>query len=407
MQNYEPGGAVLTAQAKAPLPDSLVRRALGGFFLSGMLFAFPGAILPAWRHYMTQDFETVGYHFLSMNLGILLSVVGARFLVRRGKISLLLILGSGVAYASLMFLAFVPAAAPPYWHMAGLFGIGCATGLLNSGILQAIAGLYRRDRTATLNIAGALFGLGSILIAALVAGTFYKYSVETILIIVALIPAAFIVLYARTRFVAGAPPVEPSMRQALSDFRSLGAVLFALLLFFQFGNEWSIAGWLPLYLMQRLGVSAAWSLLLLALYWLALLVGRVVAFSFLPRVSHWKLLMGSVLAAMFGCLMLANTLNLFGAIVAILLIGGGFSSVYPLVAEKIGRRFSYFHPGFFNGIFSFALTGGLLAPWSLGYFTNLFGIRVVMGLPLLGTLMVAVLVLFIWLESKLSNLEQV
>ena len=35
------------------------------------------------------------------------------------------------------------------------------------------------------------------------------------------------------------------------SFRSPGAVLFALLLFIQFGNEWSIAGWLPLFLIRR------------------------------------------------------------------------------------------------------------------------------------------------------------
>ncbi|MGA2433667.1 MAG: MFS transporter [Bryobacteraceae bacterium] len=404
MPNSAPGHAAASTQP--PLPAPLARKALAGFFLSGLLFAFPGAILPAWRHYMTQDFVAVGYHFLSMNLGIVLSVLAARLLVRRGKISLLLLLSACVAYLSLMFLAFVPVTAPSYWHMAGIFGIGCATGLLNSGILQAIAGLYRRDRTATFNMAGALFGFGSILIAALVAGTFYVYSVQSILILVALVPAAFIALYARTRFSAEAAPAEPTMRQALADFKSLGAILFALLLFFQFGNEWSIAGWLPLYLMQRLGVSAAWSLVLLALYWLALLVGRVVVFSFLPRVRRAKLLLASVLAALFGCLMLLSTDNLFGAIVAVLLIGGGFASVYPLVAERIGGRFPYYHPGFFNGIFSFALTGGLLAPWSLGYFTSWWGIRVVMGLPLLGTILVFLLLVLIWLESKLTALEQ-
>jgi len=31
----------------------------------------------------------------------------------------------------------------------------------------------------------------------------------------------------------------------MADFRSPGAVLFALLLFCQFGNEWSIAGGYP------------------------------------------------------------------------------------------------------------------------------------------------------------------
>jgi hypothetical protein len=70
--------------------------------------------------------------------------------------------------------------------------------------------------------------------------------------------------------------------------------------------------------------------------------------------------------------------------------------------EKIGDRFPYYHPGFFNGIFSLALTGGLLAPASLGYAAHFLGIGVVMGLPLAGSIFVVVLLLLILLESRLS-----
>ncbi len=196
---------------------------------------------------------------------------------------------------------------------------------------------------------------------------------------------------------------QPSVRQAFQDFRSTGAVLFALLLFFQFGNEWSIAGWLPLFLIHELGKSPKTSLSMLAFYWLALLVGRTIAVSALPRLPHGKLLLASVLSALFGCVILLSTNNLFGAGTAILLIGAGFASIYPLVAEKIGRRFPYYNPGLFNGIFSFALMGGMLAPASLGYTAARFGIGVVMWLPVFGTTMVFVLLLLLWLESKVTG----
>ena len=48
--------------------------------------------------------------------------------------------------------------------------------------------------------------------------------------------------------------------------------------------------------------------------------------------------------------------------VGLLLTGAGFSAIYPLAAERIAGRFSYYHPGYFNGIFTFALMGGVLAP---------------------------------------------
>src|ERR1039457_7733027 len=113
-------------------------------------------------------------------------------------------------------------------------------------------------------------------------------------------------------------------------------------LFFQFGNEWSIAGWLPLFLIRRLGISPADSLLLLALYWAALLVGRIVSQLLLKRMSHGLLLIGSIVSALLGTIVLASTNNRFGAVMGILFVGGGFASVYPLGTEKIAHRFPYY-----------------------------------------------------------------
>jgi hypothetical protein len=84
-------------------------------------------------------------------------------------------------------------------------------------------------------------------------------------------------------------------------------------------------------------------------------------------------------------------------------VGGGYASIYPLVAEAIGRRFAYYHPGFFNGIFSVALVGGLLAPATLGYAASVLGVGVVVGIPLLGTCLVMILIPLIWLEAKVTG----
>ena len=183
-------------------------------------------------------------------------------------------------------------------------------------------------------------------------------------------------------------------------------MLFSLVLFFQFGNEWAIAGWLPLFLSQRLGLSPSTSILMLALYWLALLIGRIAAQWILPNVVHAKLLAGCVLAAVFACIILIATDNQFGAVVGVLLLGGAFAPIYPLMVERIGKRFPDYHPGLYNGIFSFAIAGGLLAPCALGYFAGVFGVGTVMGLPLAGSVIVFVLLVLSWLEARLHSSVQ-
>jgi fucose permease len=385
------------------LASTGARKALAGFYVSGLLLAFLGAILPAWRHHIFSDYGTIGWYFLGLIAGILASVWVSPPLLERRGIGWTLAFACAIASAGFLYLAFVSPPYSPWFRVAGLVVIGLSAGILHTAIFHAISPMYRHDPAATINMAGILFGLGCLTVALLVSGTFYAYSAPAIQAWIAVIPGLFGWLYVRAKFGEQPIPVTPPPKAILGELRSAGAILFSLLLFFQFGNEWAIAGWLPLFLSQRLGISPATSLLMLAVYWAALLFGRVVAQWVLPRVSHAKLLVFSVGAAIFGCIVMLSTESRFGAVCGILLLGGAFAPIYPLLVEKIGGRFPYYHPGFYNGLFSFAIAGGLLAPCTLGYFASLWGVRVVMGLPLAGSAVVFLLLALISLEARLSS----
>ncbi|MEX2261239.1 MAG: hypothetical protein WD696_04775 [Bryobacteraceae bacterium] len=399
--------ATETLQSRAveerAISASTTAKALGGLFLSGLLFALLGAILPAWQYHLTSDFVTVGNYFLALTAGVIASAQVARHLIPSKGVAFSFSLACLLACGALLFLAAVSPPASWLWRLLGILMVGFGAGLLRICAFQAIASRYQENPAATLNMAGLIFGSGCLMVTLLVAGTFYAYSVTGILILVALIPGVSAAIYLRTEFPGKPVAAAPSVKQTVQDFQKAGPLLLALLLFFQLGNEMSLAGWLPVFLVRRLGVSPETSLVLLALFWVALLGGRAVAITLLHRVSHGKLLIASALAAQFGCLLLLLTANAFGAAVSIALIGCGFASIYPLVAEKIRNRYAYFQPGFFNGIFSIGLCGGMLAPCVLGYAAAVWGCGVVAVLPLLGTCMVFVLVLLVWLHSKLTE----
>ena len=378
------------------------RGALAGFFLSGFLLALLGAILPAWGYHRDPpEFTTVGNYFLCLFIGLVTAAVPARRIMARRGVAFLLVFGSGLACASLFYLALLPAATSPWWRALGLLALGMAAGLLNMALFHAISRRYQSDAAGTVSLGGVWYGGGCLL--ATMLGTFYAYGAPVILALMALVPGIFAGLYAKASYLPSPGGAEPTLMQALADFRSPGAVMFALLLFFQFGNEWSLAGWMPLYLHHRVGLSPKAALWTLALYWLFLLGGRLGAVAILPRVRHGRLLLASVVSALFGCLIIASTKTGFGAASGVLFVGAGYASVFPLVAEAIGRRFPYYHPGFFNGIFSLAMAGGLLAPASIGYAAHYWDVRVVIVIPLLGTCMVMLLILLIWLESKVTG----
>lgn len=379
---------------------------MAAFLISGILLSFLGAILPAWRYYLRPSFVEVGDYFLALAFGLLLSVGAAQLLLRQRRLKLALVLASLLACGGFLFLAFSSPPSPAAWRLWGVLCIGFSAGFLNAATFHAISPMYQIDRAATVNFAGLLFGTGSLLTALLVAGTYYIYTVPSILVLFAVLPGLYAIICFKGKF-PGSPalPSRPLI-QVLRDFQNPGAVLFSFLLFFQFGNEWSMAGWLPLFLIRRLGISPKNALLLLALYWASLLVGRIIAQFILKRAKPPRILIGSILSALLGMAVLASTNNVFGAAMGILFVGAGFASIYPLVVEKIAHRFPYYHPGFYNGLFSFAMTGGFLAPWLLGYFAQAWGIEAVMILPLAGTFLVFLLTLLIMLEAKLASLSE-
>jgi MFS transporter, FHS family, glucose/mannose:H+ symporter len=396
--------SVSFAPSSADVRPSGGGQALAGFLLSGFLLALLGAVLPAWGYHRDPpDFIAVGNYFLSLAVGIVGASILARRIMAQKGLSFLLVFSCGLSCFSLAYLAMVSPPASPWWRVLGLLTLGTGAGLLNMGLFYAISRSYQSDAAATVNRGGIWYGVGCLSATMLVAGTFYAYTVPSILIFMAVIPGIFAAIYARSSYTTPPEGAHPTLGQALQDFRSPGAVLFALLLFFQFGNEWSIAGWLPLFLIRRVGLSPKAALLTLGLYWLFLLAGRIGAVAILPMVKHTRLLLGSVTAALFGCLILYSTNNGFGAATGAFFVGAGYASIYPLVAEAIGRRFPYYHPGFFNGIFSLALLGGLLAPATLGYLAETRGVGVVIGIPLLGTFLVMALLVLIWLESKVTG----
>ncbi len=383
------------------------REWVGGFLLFGVLVGLLGSLLIAWQYHIDTDPRLIGLHFLALNAGYVVAVAVSQRLLSRVSIRSLALVACGLAFASLLALGFLVPPISPVWRVTALGFVGAAGGALVTALLYVLEPNFAEAPASIANLAGVLFGCGCLVATLMGAITYFAGSLQIQTLLLAIIPLIYLAIYARNKYPAALeivqrPREEAAIRETLRDLRSIAAVLFSLLLFFQFGNEWAIAGWLPLFLIHRLGSNPMWAIFALALYFLALMLGRLVARKLLPRVSHRKLLMGSIVAAMLGYLLLSFTVSMAGAWFAIVIIGAGFAPIYPLVAETLDDRFSY-HPGFYNGIFSIAITGAMSAPWLLGYVDKYFGMRYVMLIPALGSIAVFILALLIMLESHLMG----
>lgn len=387
--------------------DQRVREWISGFLLLGILVGLLGSLLIAWQYHIDTDPQLIGLHFLALNAGYVIGVASAQRLILRFPIRLLALTSCGIAFASLVALTLLIPPMSPLWRLVGLGFMGSAGGALATALLYVLAPYFAESPAALANRSGLLFGCGCLVATLMVGITYFAGSVQIETALLAIVPLIFLLIYGANKLPSALIPApvrgeENRVRQTLRSARSVAAVLFSLLLFFQFGNEWALAGWLPLFLIHRLGANPVWAIFALAVYFLALMLGRFAAQNLLPRANHRKLLLASIVAAMLGYLLLSLTNSMTGAWIAVVVIGAGFAPIYPLIAETLDDRFSY-HPGFYNGIFSIAITGAMLAPWLLGYVDAYLGIRYVMLLPACGSIIVLVLALLIMMEAHVMG----
>jgi FHS family glucose/mannose:H+ symporter-like MFS transporter len=389
----------------ATRPPAKAWQILFGLLISGYLLALPGGLLPLWGYHLHPDYGVAGNYFLALGAGIAAGGIFAQRWAKLIALERLLAAGSGLAALALGMIAF---AAPPaqVWYQAlALLVAGLAAGIVNTAVFEGASISYESNPASITLIGGIFFGAGSVLAAFIMTEALDmalgEQGATRMMLVTALLPAAAALSYLRLR-VERNEVTEVTVAQSVRDLSSALAVMFALLLFFQFANEWLFAAWLPVFLIDRMGMSPSSAVSLLAVYWTALTIGRIVAAKLLPFVRHGRMLGLSALFALFGCSLIAFGSSA-GVVVGLLLTGGGFSAIYPLAAERIASRFSYYHPGYFNGIFTFALMGGILSPFALGHVAMGSGLSAIPVAAMIGSCAVFALVLLIWLGRKVSG----
>ena len=377
---------------------------LRAFLISGFLLALPGGLLPLWGYHIHPEFGTAGNYFLALGLGMAGSMALARKLVARCRADRLLMAGCFAASLALLMLTIAAPPAQIWYQTLCVFVMGAAAGLINGAIFESIGPAWEADPAGVTLRGGICFGLGSVAASLLITQCFGgDTSATKLLAVSALFPVAAAIAFRRFPIAPQDEAAAPAHETATRDRRTVLAILFGFLLFFQFANEWSIAGWLPVYLIDRLGMSPTAAVTLLALYWMALTVGRIGAAVLVKMMPHGRLLGISAFCALFGGTALTASDTRGGVVVGVLLMGAGFSAIVPLASERIATRFTGYHPGYFSGLFTFALSGGILAAFVLGHLAEWMGLRAIPLSAMLGSCAVTALIMVIRLGRKVSG----
>ena len=368
--------------------------ACGGMFVFGIVLAVLGALfgLPEMRERLSMDLAEQGNVFLMLFFGVLMSTLltGPIFDSFGSKT----VLVASAAIVSAALVGFTTARSVSGAIIAA-FALGFGGGGLNTAANALIADLYTEERGAMLNYLGMFFGFGALFIPLLAAAIIGILGIPQLLLIGAALAGATAVAYLILPFPA------PRDKVGFSIFASIGAatkhpgvMLFASLLFFQSGNESSIGGWTSTYV-GSLGASPQTATWVLAGYWAALMVGRLVSGRIVDGLGKDRLILMSGIGSAIGAaiLYLSNSIAMLatGAII----IGLSFAAIYPTTLAMAADRYQRNAGTIFSLLFAIGLIGGMIFPWALGHISQAAGVRAGMVLPLIGAIVITILVVVI------------
>jgi FHS family glucose/mannose:H+ symporter-like MFS transporter len=364
--------------------------AYAGMFAFGIVMALLGAVLPLLAERVHFDLAHAGDLFLVMNAAMLVTTFAVGPLVDRfGHKPALMIAPLWVGAA----LAILSRAVSFRDLLFAVICLGIGGGALNQVTNTLIADLYDDvyKKSAALNILGVFFGFGALFIPFAIGSLLRLLGLAQILYIALVLSLVAIVLSIPFTF------PEPRQRGGVS-FGNLWHLLhqplvltFSFLLFFESGNEFVLGGYLSTYMMRDLRATVATASYLLALYWGALMLGRIVLSRAALRISGAKLILASAsgVAISVGLLLSMHSLTL--APLFVFVAGFSTAAIFPAALGLAGARYASHSGTVFGVLIGIALAGGMILPWAVGRIAS--AVNLTSGLVLVISDAVAIIVL--------------
>jgi len=371
---------------------SLMSSACAGIFVFGIVMAILGAILPSLFSRIQFDKSQAGNLFFYMNLAMLAMSVFFGPIVDRFGYKIFLALCSLLVALSLVL--FNAASTYSFLILAAVL-LGFGGGGLNGGSNALTSDLYPERRSAALNLLGIFFGFGALAIPFLIGTLLGAIGLTTILIIAALLSLIPFVLFLALRFPRAKQAQGFPLRQAAKVVGHPLLWLCGFLLLFESGNEFAVGGWTSTYLNEYFHLTPTTASFVLAGYWAAIMVGRLIVTKLVRAVKNEVLVFGSAILALIAAVIMAGAPSGALAGLGAVMIGLGFAAIYPTTLAIVGEAFPALSGTAFSVIFVIGLAGGMTAPWLTGKVAMASSLRQGFFIPVVCCAMIVILQLVI------------
>lgn len=366
----------------------LLASAFSSIFVFGVVMAVLGAILPVLFESMSLQKGSAANLFLSMNLAMLLMSVIFGPVVDRFGYRFFLLFSALLVSASLFSFSFIQGYAVLVFSV---FWLGFGGGGLNGATNALVSDVSPERRGAALNLLGIFFGFGAITVPFLIGTLLKSLGFQKVVFLVCLMTLVPPVLFLAARFPEPKQKKGFPLKEVAALVKSRLLWLIAFMLFFQSANEFSIGGWVSTYLREKAGLAQSGAALLLAGFWLAIIIGRLISARFIKRTGNKALINAGAALALASLVLLSISGEPWLAGLAVVLTGLGFASIYPTALAIAGDEFAKVSGTAFSLIFTVALTGGIISPWLLGKVAQASGLGKAFIIPIINCFMVFIL----------------
>ncbi|HXE06160.1 MAG TPA: MFS transporter, partial [Bryobacteraceae bacterium] len=267
-----------------------------------------------------------------------------------------------------------------------LLGIGGAA--LNQATNTLIADLNwdERKKGAALNLLGVFFGFGALFIPFTIGALLDVLGLKDILYAAAALTLVTVALSLRLSFPraqqGGGVPFAEVIRLARQPL----VIAFAILLFFESGNEFILGGYITSYLTRTLGATVATASYLLAAYWGALMLARIILSRISLRIGGQTLMLASALGVAASVALLILAPSLLVAAIATILLGLSIAAIFPTALALAGSRYASHSGTVFGILIGVALFGGITLPLLAGRIAESRSVRLGLSLAIMDAL---------------------
>lgn len=343
-----------------------------GMAFFGVAFIVMGAVLPSLT--ATYSLDAVGSSSLVslLPVGVLAGSLLFGVIVDRYGYKLLLVVSTLFTLLGIQGLSF-------FENLNILriciFLIGLGGGMLN-GSTNALASDISNDRErgSRLSILGVCYGIGALGVPLLLGMLSKTYNYQFILQCTGLVMLLSVLYFIAIKFPESKIKQGFPFKQAIRLIKEPLLLIMGFFLFFQSGIEGLTNNWTTSYLDGRTAIGSAEAVLSLTFFVLGMTISRLILSYLLRILKHDYILLGGIMTAIIGIIILDYAYNLQLTAISLFIVGSGLAAGFPVIISYIGTAYKTISGTAIGLAMFIALTGNTLLNFTMGFISETFGI---------------------------------